>query len=397
MDLTAFTNEEDSIFLVEHMRKSVSGSSVLSVETVENILNSVKYVVSHSQLDGTYKQRFLDGKELIQHKMAELEELFDELSQSELTEMSEAYDESLQEVQIFLDTYDIDYDALRYGDSWFDYQLAHPIDDQVFKGIHWVEEFLGKLKKETLFMEWVPKEVRESLLAEYGELLGFDYRIDVNNLYEILFDQILAQSLVNPVGFMESGLTRIGKEFLMSLTTIEVKGDFKKLIDSDEYYQESFAAFKQKFTPAFIDRLIEKNTENVANHYVFAKLLTEKEFVETSEALSLLKVSEKIAHLSRKIYHPKDLLELMKLHYFTKEETLQLFEQLSLEMIFSLLMMIRKDNRDSVETLTHFLEDTTLNEQDKLLQHVVGQFSEDQKNLLDTGLKTTAQVAQDFN
>ena len=50
MDFTAFTNEEDSIFLVEHMRKSVSGSSVLSVETVENILNSVKYVVSHSQL-----------------------------------------------------------------------------------------------------------------------------------------------------------------------------------------------------------------------------------------------------------------------------------------------------------------------------------------------------------
>ena len=104
----------------------------------------------------------------------------------------ESLEESLVEIDHFFANYDMEYAAAEVDHAFLDYQLAEavPLD---FVGLNFYERYLRNLAAEVFFITYIPETQIVELLNVYQEKLGFDYRRDINNLFDCVFKQFVGK------------------------------------------------------------------------------------------------------------------------------------------------------------------------------------------------------------
>ncbi|MDY0406671.1 DUF6179 domain-containing protein [Virgibacillus sp. 179-BFC.A HS] len=81
--------------------------------------------------------------------------------------------------------YEVVFDAHNTMAS-IDYPLA--IDDMTIQGVYYLKQYLTYLKIETEFCQMFNQDDLRDLLVNYGRMCGFDYRIELFNIFELVLN-----------------------------------------------------------------------------------------------------------------------------------------------------------------------------------------------------------------
>ncbi|GGB54942.1 hypothetical protein F3157_21475 [Virgibacillus dakarensis] len=174
-------------------------SSSVTSETAVSILSSVLYAVDAYLLhfndpekamdvlkNGNIKNGYDQGIDLICHCFEETKQLYKEINNNKLDVAVEAYNLTIDEsIPVFLKKYGIIFDAHNTMAS-IDYPLA--IDDMSIQGVYYFRQYLTHLKMENQFCLLFNKDDIQSVLVNYGRICGFDYRIELFNIFELVLN-----------------------------------------------------------------------------------------------------------------------------------------------------------------------------------------------------------------
>lgn len=177
-------------------------SSSVTSETAVSILTSILYAVdaylyhlddSDKAIDvlkkGNIASVYEQGVDLIRQCLEETKQLYKELNNNKLDVAVEAYNLTIDEsIPVFLKKYGIIFDAHNTMAS-IDYPLA--IDNMSIQGVYYLRQYLTHLKMETKFCLLFDKDDLQHLLVSYGRICGFDYRIELFNIFELVFNNAI--------------------------------------------------------------------------------------------------------------------------------------------------------------------------------------------------------------
>ncbi|WP_188456456.1 DUF6179 domain-containing protein [Virgibacillus oceani] len=174
-------------------------SSSVSTDTAEGIFASILYAID------AYTSQFDDPKEaviylktarinsiyekglgLVHDCFRETEQLYKKIHMNQLDVAVEAYNLTISEsIPVFLRKYDSIFDAPNTMAS-IDYPLA--IDDMGVQGVFYIKQYLTNLRIETEFCRLFSKVDLQMLLTNYGKVCRFDYRIELFNIFRLVFN-----------------------------------------------------------------------------------------------------------------------------------------------------------------------------------------------------------------
>lgn len=382
--LVIHSQEELVSFLIRHLKNNLSGTNVLSQDEVMEVLTSVNFVIAHSTQGKTVEEKFKSGKKELEQQTNELIKESRKIKELFVFKESQSYQKTYEEFETFSATYDIETKAHETGKAWFDYQLAHPIDDQSLKGIDFVKAYLNCLKKEALFISQLPEPIIQEILTAYDESILIDYRIDVNNLYEIVFNQVIAKLLSSKTIATTALLSNEEKSYLINQNNWELPLELQKIIDSESYYQQSFSNLKNNLLMERGNRLLIKKT-NKKEEIIFTDALSEKEFLSVMEKSNKLEGKEKIEWLIKFIQSPYDLSEIGQVDYFTTQEWQLFYQKMPDQLLFQYLLLIKQQSNEEVLSLTDLLcyeGKEELTELKKYIQSISSQKKRELDNIL---------------
>lgn len=212
-------------------------SSSVTSETAVSILSSVLYAVDAYLLHfndpekaidvlkkGNVKNVYDQGIDLIRHCFEETKQLYKEINNNKLDVAVEAYNITIDEsIPVFLKKYGIIFDAHNTMAS-IDYPLA--IDDMSIQGVYYLKQYVTHLKMENQFCLLFNKDDLQQILVNYGRICGFDYRIELFNIFELVLN--------NAVFSVLSG--EHASQINISINQYkQLEGLFNKLDDSQIY------------------------------------------------------------------------------------------------------------------------------------------------------------------
>ncbi|RAL24106.1 DUF6179 domain-containing protein [Thermoflavimicrobium daqui] len=191
------------LILKNLIRRYTQGeSSSVSFETAEGILASMMYALDAYllQLDDPEKAIFYlksyhiqeiydKGIEVVRQCFEETKELYREIRVHPLDVAVEAYNMTIEEsLPIFLKKYNILFDAHNTMAS-IDYPLA--IDDMRIQGVFYIKQYLERLKMEMEFCRLFKIQDLQETLINFGRICGFDYRIELFNIFELVLNNAI--------------------------------------------------------------------------------------------------------------------------------------------------------------------------------------------------------------
>ncbi|WP_141228047.1 DUF6179 domain-containing protein [Caldifermentibacillus hisashii] len=144
----------------------------------ENAINFVK----KNNMEITYEQ----GVKIVKDCLEETRALFKEIRNNKLDVAVDSYNITIDEsIPLFLKKYEVVFDAHNTMAS-IDYPLA--IDDMTIQGVYYLKQYLTYLKIETEFCQIFNQDDLRDLLVNYGRMCGFDYRIELFNIFELVLN-----------------------------------------------------------------------------------------------------------------------------------------------------------------------------------------------------------------
>lgn len=184
-----------SILRILIKRYTQGESSSVTSETAGSILASVLYAVDAYLLHLNNPEKAIDilkkdnvqnvyeqGIDLIHQCFDETRQLYKKLNHNKLDVEVEAYNLTIDEsIPVFLKKYGIIFDAHNTMAS-IDYPLA--IDGMSIQGVYYLRQYVTHLKLETQFCYLFSEDDLQQLLVNYGRICGFDYRIELFNIFE---------------------------------------------------------------------------------------------------------------------------------------------------------------------------------------------------------------------
>ncbi|WP_099156928.1 DUF6179 domain-containing protein [Virgibacillus ndiopensis] len=206
-------------------------SSSLSSDTAEGIFASVLYAVDAYTLQFddpkeavTYLKTvkvtsiYEQGVKLVQQCFKETEQLFKKINTNKLDVAVEAYNVTIEEsIPVFLRKYGIIFDAHNTMAS-IDYPLA--IDDMGLQGVFYLKQYLTHLMMETAFCRLFNQEDLQQILINYGKICRFDYRIELFNIFRLIFNNavfsILSGGNANQLRISENQYKQLKSLFTQS-------------------------------------------------------------------------------------------------------------------------------------------------------------------------------------
>ncbi|HGF7252985.1 TPA: DUF6179 domain-containing protein [Enterococcus faecium] len=313
----SFSDKEFQRFFIQHLQRRLSGSSILAIDEIENIRQSVLFVMNHATEGNSPESRFISGKQLLTEKLAKVIEVHRRLKESYQCFGIESMKDTLVELTNFFETYDIDYNATESGSAWIDYQLANPVDDLQYKGIDFVEQYLKRLTIENDFVMEIDSSQVKELLKYYSKQLRFDYRKDINNLYQVVMNQWLAKKIAKSSGATLL-VTKPEAAYVYSCL-LQHKFPDKQLmlwIEKQPYHKQTFLRFAQRIS--LLDSVSSlKNIllmeEKEPMELTLEPAMTGREFSQKKESYRLLEdESQQVAFLLKEILSPYDLFEFFE-------------------------------------------------------------------------------------
>lgn len=195
---------EVQIQLMQILKESIrrytrEESSSISSDVAEEILTSILYAVDaflfqlgdpenainfvkKNNMEITYEQ----GVKIVKDCLEETSALFKEIRNNKLDVAVDSYNITIDEsIPLFLKKYEVVFDAHNTMAS-IDYPLA--IDDMTIQGVYYLKQYLTYLKIETEFCQMFNQDDLRDLLVNYGRMCGFDYRIELFNIFELVLN-----------------------------------------------------------------------------------------------------------------------------------------------------------------------------------------------------------------
>ncbi|WP_137662798.1 DUF6179 domain-containing protein [Enterococcus hulanensis] len=279
-------------FFMKKLQERLSGSSVMPVDQAERIQQSIEFV------------------------LAQLLKLYQAIQENYQSFGIESLEESLAEIGNFFSVYDLEFGAAEVDQAFLDYQLAEAVPAD-FVGLDFYERYLHNLAAEVFFLKRIPETQVYELLDHYQQDLGFDYRTDVNNLFEIVFKQMIGKLLLGKKAIHTLLLNQIEAQYVLG--RIKDQTDFpelEQLFQQNDYYRRIFAHFQLT-----VQRLLVP--ESAVHFFVVTKdrkkllemppVMTASRFNQLMEAYSVADKQEKIRLITSEISAPADFEEYVEI------------------------------------------------------------------------------------
>lgn len=332
-------------FLIKKLQDRLSGSTVMSLDQTDKIKRSIEFVLANGR-EGSLPERFEQGKEQICKRLAELRKLYKEIKVNIQSFGIESLEGSLNEIENFLSNYDIDYGAAEVDQTFIDYQLAEPVPTD-FMGIDFYERYLKNLAAEVFFLHSIPENLIYELLDNYQELIGFNYRQDVNNLFEIVFKQVIGKILIGKNRIDNLIMSRIEEQYvLVKINNQSVFPELNQIFQQGDYYKRIFGYMKEK-----VSNLVKETSDvhffityNVRKEEIeLPSAMTSTEFNQFINDYSIANQQEKIQMITTKIKTPTDLEEYLNTVKENEKFYRLLFKKLKTDLMISVLLFIMKE------------------------------------------------------
>jgi len=365
-NLSLNQQEQFNYFLLSKIQNKLSGTSTMSFTEIDSIKQSIQFVLNHSSKKTTdIAEQFSIGKKVIQNELNGLQEEVFNIKKLNIFPRSEAYQKTFDELSIFFKSYDLDYQATELGAASFDYQLAHPINDIELKGIDFIRELVTSLKKEALFVNQLPEQMIQEILIAYQKRLSVDYKIDINNLYQLIFNQVIAKFLVNEKMTSSILLTQAEKNYLLSSTKKELPKNILQWINSDTYYQKSYKELLVHINRGLINFLLFQSPNKDINKMNLTEKMSDKKYLLFIKKLERLTGYKRIYYLVNNLYSPFDLSEILETFYFSEDDLKKIITKLPKEILFQYLLYLKQQTGNQItsinELVTFGIEDPILN------------------------------------
>lgn len=302
-------------FFMKKLQERLSGSSVMPVDQAERIQQSIEFVLANGEA-GSLPERFEQGKEQLKQRLAQLQKLYQAIQENYQSFGIESLEESLAEIGNFFSAYDLEFGAAEVDQAFLDYQLAEAVPAD-FVGLDFYERYLHNLAAEVFFLKRIPESQVYELLEHYQQELGFDYRTDVNNLFEIVFKQMIGKLLLGKKAIHTLLLNQIEAQYVLG--RIKDQTDFpelEQLFQHNDYYRRIFAHFQLT-----VQRLLVP--ESAVHFFVVTKdrkkllelppVMTASRFNQLMEAYSIADKQEKIRLITSEISAPTDFEEYVEI------------------------------------------------------------------------------------
>lgn len=356
-------------FFMKKLQERLSGSSVMPIDQAERIRQSIEFVLESGE-EGKLPERFEQGKAKLKDRLAELQDIYQGIVDNYQSFGIESLEESLSEIGNFFTKYDIEYGAAEVDQAFLDYQLAESVPAD-FLGIDFYECYLQNLAAEVLFLKSIPEHQIYELLDHYQQKLGFDYCKDVNNLFEIVFRQMIGKLLVGKSGINSLLLNRIEAQYVLERIKNQTHfPELDPLFQKNDYYRRVFLQLRSRVLQLIV-------SESAVHFFIITtpkKKLLELPptmssicFNQLMEAYSVADQKGKINLIATNISTPEDLEEYLKVSSESSEFYKSLFKGFDKNFIKILLLAIMnnygcKTYEDIVDTtapdtLFNFLKD----------------------------------------
>ncbi|MGL9729845.1 DUF6179 domain-containing protein [Enterococcus sp. DIV0756] len=334
-------------FFMRKLQEHLSGSSVITIDQAERIQQSIEFVLAQGG-EGSLPERFEQGKHQLKQRLKKLQQLYETIMANYQSFEIDSLKESLIEIGHFFKTYDLEYGAAENDQAFLDYQLSVAVPKD-FVGLEYYERYLQNLAAEVFFLKNIPEHQIYELLDCYQEKLGFDYRQDVNNLFEIVFRQIVGKMLIAKKENDTLLLNRVEAQYAMvQIQNEDLPSKLTQLIELNPYYRHVFEQFKETI----------RHLQEPERAFEFFLSITAKKrrlelpptlsvmrFNQLLEAYSVADQQEKICLISQNISAPSDFEEFLKITSNTPEFYKRLFKELEKDFIITLILYVMKKYR----------------------------------------------------
>lgn len=303
----------------------------MTIEQAEEIQRSIEYVLGNGG-EGTVPVRFDQGKKQLAKRFDALQRLYKVLLKNVKTFGIESLEESLAEINHFFANYDMEHATAEVDHAFLDYQLAEavPLD---FVGLDFYERYLQNLAAEVFFITYIPETQIVELLNVYQEKIGFDYRKDINNLFDCVFKQFVGKVLAEKRDNETLLLNTIEAHY--ALHQLKAQSSFSALdflFQKNTYYQRAFSRFQD------YARHLE-GTESAGSFFLVTTstkkrlelppMMPADRFNQLIGACSNANQEEKIAQINAPISSPEDLEEYINIRFETTDFYKRLFKELN--------------------------------------------------------------------
>lgn len=192
-------------------------STSVTNDTAEGLLNSILYCIDAFTLSRSSPEEAIrnlltmdladihkKGIELVSQWFDEAKRLYGEIRENKLDVGVDAYRLTISEgIPLFFKKYGVVFESHNTMAS-IDYPLI--FDDMSLRGVLYMKNYLEHFKLETEFCNFFSTQEIEKLLINFGRMIRMDYRIELINIFELVFN--------NSVFSVLSGNT--GNELLVS-------------------------------------------------------------------------------------------------------------------------------------------------------------------------------------
>lgn len=358
-------------FFMKKLQERLSGSSVMPVDQAERIQQSIEFVLANGEA-GSLPERFEQGKEHLKQRLAQLQKLYQAIQENYQSFDIESLEESLAEIGNFFSAYDLEFGAAEVDQAFLDYQLAEAVPAD-FVGLDFYERYLHNLAAEVFFLKQIPESQVYELLEHYQQDLGFDYHTDVNNLFEIVFKQMIGKLLLGKKAIHTLLLNQIEAQYVLG--RIKDQTDFpelEQLFQQNDYYRRIFAHFQLT-----VQRLLVP--ESAVHFFVVTKdrkkllelppAMTASRFNQLMEAYSVADKQEKIRLITSEISAPTDFEEYVEI----SAESMEFYKNLLKEFgkNFIKVHLIFEMNKLDYTSCTEIVDMTTSGGVSKLLKDYI--------------------------
>lgn len=220
-----------------------------------------------------------------------------------------------------------------------------------------------------LFIQQIPKEMTQQILASYQRKLGFNYRIDINNIYELVFNQFIAKSAVHPNrSFRADDLLLSEQElaFLYSLQQdIPIDEAVNKLLRLDEYYQKTFEKFvvslKQlEGVNSLKNWILWKDVDDRSQKLFLHLPMPEGDYAKLVQRI----VNDDITmtQLASELLSPYDILNLIHDKLLSEGQESSLIQSVDLNLVIGLIFWLKQERYEDIAHLDDLLSSTSENQ-----------------------------------
>ncbi len=141
------------------------------------------------------KEIYESGIKLVTSCVEETKDLYNDIVKNKLQVQVEAYNITVDEgIAPFFDKYSVLFAAQDTLGS-IDYPLV--FDDMSIRGVLYIKKYLEHLDIENKFCRYFSMEVIDSILKDFGRTCGFDYRIELINIFQVVINNAIFLAILN--------------------------------------------------------------------------------------------------------------------------------------------------------------------------------------------------------